>query len=215
MSLTLRVTRVRPCACAVAASSASITGKLPRAPRRPQISATSRSTGRTRGPNAATTAASQFSRMRARAELRTRSRSTPCRISPTTKTLRYSSSSLTPPYQAVTRESQPSPFRSSEITLVSIRYIRASLPSDLHLAAGFARSDDFDTFEGGCGQQRLEALAACSQPAILVGRHQHRHRFPVTGHGLRPVLKGAIHKLAEARLGFLNLPVHLSFDSGF
>jgi hypothetical protein len=65
-SLTLRVTRVRPCTRAVAAMSASITGRGCAYCCCPQAAATGRITGRTRSSNPACTSRSQRSRAAAR-----------------------------------------------------------------------------------------------------------------------------------------------------
>ena len=127
MSLRFRVTSVMPWASAVAASSESTLAKGSRAFIRPQTCATRSSMGSTRSPNDVRISCSQCSSAAARCRFRGRSRSIPCRISPTTRTLRKSSSSRVSRYHAATWRSQRRPLPTSDMMFVSIRYIQSRM----------------------------------------------------------------------------------------
>lgn len=86
-SSTLRVTSTRPCTRAVAASRPSTTGNVQRAFMRPHSSAISAVTGRIRSAKSRRSLSSHRSYSAARTGSMGRSRSTPCRISPTVRTL--------------------------------------------------------------------------------------------------------------------------------
>jgi hypothetical protein len=87
-SFTLRVTSIRSCTRAVAASNPSTTGKLPRASSLPHSSAVAASTGSTRSECACIRLSSQRSSAVAARESRFRMASIPRRISPVTRTLK-------------------------------------------------------------------------------------------------------------------------------
>ena len=116
-----RVTSVRSCSMAVAASKPSTTGSGRSAFRCPHRSATLKETGSNRVAkeafNLCTQSSSTSACFRSR---RCLSRSIPCRISPTTSTLRYSSLESTSANQAETAASRFG-LRISEMTFVSRR----------------------------------------------------------------------------------------------
>ena len=72
-----------------------------------------------------------------------------------------------------------------------------------------ARSLYLDAFQWRGREQCLEGFAPGAQTLILVGPDEDGHGFAVTGYRLRPFSQSAIDHLAEARLGFLDLPFHI------
>jgi hypothetical protein len=72
-----------------------------------------------------------------------------------------------------------------------------------------ARSLYLDAFQRRRREQCLEGSAPGAQALILVGSDEDRHGFAMTGYRLRPFSQSALDHLAEARLGFLNLPFHI------
>jgi hypothetical protein len=73
-----------------------------------------------------------------------------------------------------------------------------------------ARSPYLDTFQRRRREQCLEGSAPGAQTLILVGPDEDGYGFAVTGYRLRPFSQSALDHLAEARLGFLDLPFHMT-----
>ena len=121
MSRSLAVTSVRPLVTAVAASKPSMTGIGLTALMRPHWSETALSIPNTRPSNAASTCRSHRSSAAALSGSLGRASSTPLRISPRTSVLKKRSSSAIEAYHVETCGLQRSPFRTSEMILVSIR----------------------------------------------------------------------------------------------
>jgi len=71
-----------------------------------------------------------------------------------------------------------------------------------------ARPLYLDSFQRRRREQFLEGSAPGSQALILVGLDEDGHRFTMAGYRLRPFSQSAFNHLAEARLGFLDLPFH-------
>jgi hypothetical protein len=71
-----------------------------------------------------------------------------------------------------------------------------------------ARSPYLETFQRRQREQCLEGSAPGAQTLILVGPDEDGHGFAVTSYRLRPFSQSALDHLAEARLGFLDLPFH-------
>jgi hypothetical protein len=75
-----------------------------------------------------------------------------------------------------------------------------------------ARSPYLDSFQRRRREQCLESSAPGAQTLILVGPDEDGHGFAVTGYRLRPFSQSAFNHLAEARLGFLDLPFHIGIS---
>jgi hypothetical protein len=75
-----------------------------------------------------------------------------------------------------------------------------------------ARSLYLDAVQRRRREQCLEGSTAGAQSLILVGPDEDRHGFAVTGYRLRPFFQSALDHLAEARLGFLDLPFHIGIS---
>jgi hypothetical protein len=139
MSATLRVTNVRPCTLAVAASRPSIKGNGLGIPRSAQTSATGSSIGRTRPPSLVRICKNHRSRDAACSGSLRRFSSIPWRISASTSTLVPMSSTGVRVTQWTTFGWARSRLRISEMTFVSSRNFTDQPGANLVGAAGQKR----------------------------------------------------------------------------